>query len=47
MQVTHMLRLNENTRVKLMTIHGFAMLALGVSLFYIHSTMTHSWFYIF
>jgi hypothetical protein len=47
MQVTHMLRLNENTRVKLMTIHGFAMLALGLSLFYIRSTMTHSWFYIF
>jgi hypothetical protein len=46
MQVTHMLRLNENTRVKLMTIHGFAMLALGLSLFYIRSTMTHSWFYI-
>ena len=30
-QVTQMLRLNENTRVKLMTIHGFAMLALGLS----------------
>ncbi len=30
-----MLRLNEkHTRVKLMTIHGFAMLALGLSLFY-------------
>jgi hypothetical protein len=41
-----MLRLNENTRVKLMTIHGFAMLALGLSLFYIRSTMTNSWFYI-
>ena len=41
-----MLRLNEKTRLKLMTIHGFAMLALGLSLFYIRSTMTHSWFYI-
>lgn len=41
-----MLQLNENTRVKLMRIHGFAMLALGLSLFYIRSTMTNSWFYI-
>ncbi len=30
-QVTNMFRLNENTRVKLMIIHGFAMLALGLS----------------
>jgi hypothetical protein len=42
-----MLRLNENTRVKLMTIHGFAMLALGLSLFYIRATMTDLWFYVF
>lgn len=41
-----MLRLNENTRVKLMTIHGFAMLALGLSLFYIRATMTNLFFYI-
>jgi hypothetical protein len=40
-QVTHMLRLNETTRVKLMTIHGFAMLALGMSLFYVRATMTN------
>ncbi len=34
-QVTNMFRLSENTRAKLMTIHGFAMLALGLALFYI------------
>ena len=40
-QVTHMIRLNETTRVTLMTIHGFAMLALGMSLFYVRATMTN------
>jgi hypothetical protein len=42
-----MLRLNENTRVRLMTVHGFAMLALGLSIFYIRETMTSPWFYVF
>ena len=42
-----MLRLNETTRAKLMTIHGFAMLALGLSLFYIRATMTNLFFYVF
>ncbi len=45
-QVTHMLRLNENTRVKLMTIHGFAMLALGLSLLYVRATMNNLLFYV-
>ncbi len=43
-QVTNMFRLSENTRVKLMTIHGFAMLALGLTLFYTRATMTNLWF---
>ena len=30
-----------------MTIHGFAMLALGMSLFYIRATMTNLLFYVF
>ena len=42
-----MFRLDENTRVKLMTIHGFAMLALGLSLFYIRATMTNLLFDVF
>jgi hypothetical protein len=42
-----MIRLNETTRAKLMTIHGFAMLALGLSLFYIRATMTPFMFYVF
>jgi hypothetical protein len=42
-----MFRLNENTRVKLMTIHGFAMLALGLSLFYVRATMTNLLFDVF
>ena len=46
-QVTEMFRLNENTRVKLMIIHGFAMLALGLSLFYVRATMTNLLFYVF
>lgn len=46
-QVTNMFRLNENTRVKLMRIHGFAMLALGLCLFYIRATMTNLLFDVF
>jgi hypothetical protein len=46
-RVTHMLRLNEKTRVKLMLIHGFAMLALGLSLLYVRATMTNFLFYVF
>ena len=43
-QVTNMFRLSENTRAKLMTIHGFAMLALGLALFYIRGMITSlSW----
>ena len=42
-----MFRLNEIRRAKLMTIHGFAMLALGLSLFYIRATMTNLLFYVF
>ncbi len=41
-----MLPLNEITRAKLMTIHGFGMLALGLSLFYIRATMTNLLFYV-
>jgi hypothetical protein len=40
-----MIRLPENTRVRLMTIHGFAMLALGLGLFYLRSMMTHLFSY--
>jgi hypothetical protein len=42
-----MIRLNENTRVRLMAIHGFTMLALGLGLFYIRATMTNLFFYVF
>ncbi len=42
-----MFRLNEIERAKLMTFHGFAMLALGFSLFYIRATMTNLLFYVF
>ncbi len=41
-----MIRLTEKTRVRLMTIHGFAMLALGLALFYIRATMTNLLFYV-
>ena len=46
-QVTQMIRLTENTRARLMLIHGFAMLALGLALFYIRATMTNLFFYVF
>jgi hypothetical protein len=42
-----MIRWTENTRAKLMLIHGFAMLALGLALFYIRATMTNFFFYVF
>jgi len=42
-----MFRLNEVRRAKLMAIHGFAMLALGLSLLYIRATMTNFIFYVF
>jgi hypothetical protein len=45
--VTHMARMTESTRVTLMTIHGLAMVGLGLVLFYIRATMTNSFFYIF
>ena len=41
-----MIRLTENTRVRLMLIHGGAMLALGLALFYIRATMTNLFFYV-
>lgn len=41
-----MIRLTEKTRVRLMTIHGFAMLALGLALFYVRATMTNLLFYV-
>src|SRR5580692_10612786 len=46
-QVMQMIRWTENTRAKLMLIHGFAMLALGLALFYIRATMTNFFFYVF
>jgi hypothetical protein len=42
-----MIRLKAKTRARLMTIHGFAMLALGLELFYIRATMTNLFFYVF
>jgi hypothetical protein len=39
-----MKRLKEDTRAQLMMAHGFAMLALGLGLFYIRGTMTNSFF---
>ena len=42
-----MIRLTENTRARLMLIHGLTMLALGLALFYIRSTMTNLFFYVF
>ena len=41
-----MIRLTENTRVRLMLIHGGAMLALGLALFHIRATMTNLFFYV-
>ena len=42
-----MIRLTENTRAKLMLIHGCTMLALGLALFYLRATMTNLFFYVF
>jgi hypothetical protein len=42
-----MIRLTENTRARLMLIHGCTMLALGLGLFYIRATMTNLLFYVF
>src|SRR5271168_685667 len=41
-----MIRLTENTRVRLMVIHGWTMLGLGLALFYIRATMTNLLFYV-
>lgn len=43
-EVIGMIRLKEDTRAQLMMAHGFAMLALGLGLFYIRGTMTNSFF---
>jgi hypothetical protein len=45
--VTHMIRLTENTRIKLMIVHGFTTVVLGLALFYIRATMTNLFFYVF
>jgi hypothetical protein len=39
-----MIRLTENTRIKLMAIHGWTMVGLGLALFYIRATMTNLFF---
>ena len=41
-----MIRLTENTRIRLMAIHGWTMLGLGLALFYIRATMTNLFFYV-
>jgi hypothetical protein len=41
-----MIRLTEDTRVRLMATHGWAMLALGLALLYIRATMTNLLFYV-
>lgn len=42
-----MTRLTQNARIRLMMIHGLAMLALGMALLYIRATMTNLFFYVF
>jgi hypothetical protein len=42
-----MIRLTESTRTRLMLTHGYAMLALGLALFYVRATMTNLFFYVF
>jgi hypothetical protein len=42
-----MIRLTERTREKLMLVHGCSMVLLGLALFYIRSTMTNLFFYVF
>jgi hypothetical protein len=39
-----MIRLTESTRIRLMAIHGWTMLGLGLALFYIRATMTNLFF---
>jgi uncharacterized membrane protein HdeD (DUF308 family) len=41
-----MIELTEQTRMRLMTIHGCIMLALGLALFYIRAMMTNLFFYV-
>jgi hypothetical protein len=41
-----MIRLTENTRARLMLLHGYVMLILGLALFYVRATMTNLFFYI-
>jgi hypothetical protein len=41
-----MIQLTENTRIRLMAIHGWTMLALGLALFYVRATMTNLLFYV-
>jgi hypothetical protein len=41
-----MIRLTESTRIKLMAIHGWTMLGLGLALFYVRATMTNLLFYV-
>src|ERR1700691_4093891 len=41
-----MIRVTENTRVRLMAIHGWTMLGLGLALFYIRAAMTNLLFYV-
>jgi hypothetical protein len=45
-QVMDMIRLTEHTRIRLMVIHGWTMLGLGLALFYIRATMTNLLFYV-
>ena len=39
-----MIRLTENISARLMLIHGYTMLALGLALFFIRATMTNLFF---
>ena len=41
-----MIRSTESARVRLVTANGFIMLALGLALFYIRSSMTELLFYV-
>lgn len=41
-----MMGLTEQTRMRLMAIHGYIMLALGLALFYIRAMMTNLFFYV-
>jgi hypothetical protein len=42
-----MIRMREVTRARLMATHGFAMLGLGLGLFYIRAMMTNLFYYVF